>query len=385
MINYYAILGIAENANQSEIKAAFKQMAVKYHPDKHAGDTTMEERFKEVNEAYQVLSNPFEKARYDLQLKYGEPKAPTYTYQPAPQPRKTYSPPPINWRENWVATGYAFAFTFIVATVVMTGIWIKNTIDAAKLQELLSERRALFEQAQRDYNLGKIQEAIVSINNLGTFREGEEDMEAYKTNIFENLIFEAESRYNRGLYTDAIPYYELIENYAPRSPLPVKEHLCVSYRHTDQYDESIKKIKEMLIANYRKMENYLLMAQIHYYDLKNKEEAKKYYEIASDLAIKKYEAIYGDAYPLILSGRMLPESHYTLYTELANIYLETGYPERAIKATRWNINVWPDSASNYAIAARGHENLKNYNLACAFWKEAMSRGFPSEAMGLICD
>lgn len=386
MLNYYSILGIAENATSSEVKAAFKQMAVKYHPDKHAGDPEMEERFKEINEAYQVLSSPYERARYDLQLKYGEPNIPTYTYNPSPpRPTHHYSPPPINWRENWMATGYAFAFTFIVASVVMTGIWIKNHLDAVQLEQLLAERRSVFDQARADYQLGNIQQAISSLNDLGAFREGEEDMEEYKEGVFENLIFEAESRYNRGLYTDAIPYYELIERYAPRSPLPMKEHLCVAYRYTNRPDESIKKIKEMLIANYRMMENYLLMAQIHYYDLQRTDEARKYYEIASDLAIKKYEAIYGDAYLLILNSRMLPDSHYTLYTELANIYLESDQPEKALKATKWNINVWPDSAANYAIAAKCHERLNQYDEACKLWNKALATGYPKESITLLCN
>lgn len=60
--NYYEILGVNKNANQEEIKKAFHKLAHKYHPDKNNGD---DKKFKEVNEAYQVLSDAQKRAQYD--------------------------------------------------------------------------------------------------------------------------------------------------------------------------------------------------------------------------------------------------------------------------------------------------------------------------------
>lgn len=63
--DYYEVLGISKNASESEIKKAYRKMAIKYHPDKNPGDKEAEEKFKEAAEAYEVLSNPDKKARYD--------------------------------------------------------------------------------------------------------------------------------------------------------------------------------------------------------------------------------------------------------------------------------------------------------------------------------
>ena len=63
--DYYDILGIQKGASPSEIKKAYRKMAVKYHPDKNPDDKIAEEKFKEAAEAYEILSDPDKKARFD--------------------------------------------------------------------------------------------------------------------------------------------------------------------------------------------------------------------------------------------------------------------------------------------------------------------------------
>lgn len=63
--DYYEVLGVSKGASAEEIKKAYRKMAIKYHPDKNPGDKESEEKFKEAAEAYDVLSNPDKKSRYD--------------------------------------------------------------------------------------------------------------------------------------------------------------------------------------------------------------------------------------------------------------------------------------------------------------------------------
>lgn len=63
--DYYEILEVPKNASADEIKKAYRKMAIKYHPDKNPGDKAAEEKFKEAAEAYEILSNPEKKQRYD--------------------------------------------------------------------------------------------------------------------------------------------------------------------------------------------------------------------------------------------------------------------------------------------------------------------------------
>ncbi len=63
--DYYEVLGVARNATETDIKKAYRRLAMKYHPDKNPGDAAAEEKFKEAAEAYAVLSDPEQRARYD--------------------------------------------------------------------------------------------------------------------------------------------------------------------------------------------------------------------------------------------------------------------------------------------------------------------------------
>lgn len=66
--NYYKILGVSESAAAEEIKKAYRQLALQFHPDRNPGDKESEERFKEISEAYGVLIDPEKRKRYDFAL-----------------------------------------------------------------------------------------------------------------------------------------------------------------------------------------------------------------------------------------------------------------------------------------------------------------------------
>jgi len=63
--DYYKILGVERNASEDDIRKAYRKLAMKYHPDRNPNDKQAEERFKEINEAYQVLSDATKRAHYD--------------------------------------------------------------------------------------------------------------------------------------------------------------------------------------------------------------------------------------------------------------------------------------------------------------------------------
>src|SRR5690554_7201021 len=69
--DYYEVLGVSKSASASEIKKAYRKLALKYHPDKNPDDSAAEERFKEAAEAYEVLSDEQKKKGYDQLVNVG--------------------------------------------------------------------------------------------------------------------------------------------------------------------------------------------------------------------------------------------------------------------------------------------------------------------------
>lgn len=79
-MNHYQTLGISPKAGLKEIKIAFKRLAFQYHPDKNDGDKGAEEKFKEINEAYKVLSNAVLRKTYDDKIKITSSPKVNYVY-----------------------------------------------------------------------------------------------------------------------------------------------------------------------------------------------------------------------------------------------------------------------------------------------------------------
>lgn len=63
--NYYEVLGVDRGASQDDIKKAYRRLAMKYHPDRNPGDKAAEEKFKQIGEAYAILSDEQKRAAYD--------------------------------------------------------------------------------------------------------------------------------------------------------------------------------------------------------------------------------------------------------------------------------------------------------------------------------
>src|SRR6266853_2040204 len=111
--DYYKVLGVPKTASQAEVKKAFRKLARQHHPDAKPGDTAAERRFKEINEANEVLSDPAKRAQYDeLGANWASMALPSVRARPAAlaprshgpstrPPRRSPSTRPITGRPAW--------------------------------------------------------------------------------------------------------------------------------------------------------------------------------------------------------------------------------------------------------------------------------------------
>lgn len=151
MVNFYEILSIKNNATQNQIKDAFKKAAKLFHPDKNLNNPQSEEKFKAINEAYQILSNIQKKEIYDQKLTYflnsKKPKIPPVYYQQSTteqsKPKETYKPEDYSTQGKHYANTYydhsrrstlnyviAFVLVIIIAVIALLFGLMMNNIAA---------------------------------------------------------------------------------------------------------------------------------------------------------------------------------------------------------------------------------------------------------------
>lgn len=125
MQTYYSILGVPTSASADEIKKAFKSLAKTHHPDKNPGSSYHDERFKLINEAYQVLSDPVKKSKYDAYILYGnsgptnqQRPTQTHNYQQTTYKRPRRDPKVVEEERKLKRKYYFYTAVFAVGITV---------------------------------------------------------------------------------------------------------------------------------------------------------------------------------------------------------------------------------------------------------------------------
>ncbi|MEQ9423926.1 MAG: DnaJ domain-containing protein [Cyclobacteriaceae bacterium] len=385
MVNYYHILGIHENASDAEIKAAFKQKALQHHPDKNPGDRQSEEIFKEINEAHQTLSNSYERARYDLKLKFGEqsveyPTSPPPQYRPQPRPyrRPRYTGRPIDHKTNDKATAWAFGISLAVATLVMAGIQVFDMYQAYQKDILLGERRKVYNQARNYYTTGNVMMSLTMLDQLGTYHEEEKDIRNFEEDVLANLLQSGTGKFYRGQYENALEDLTIFESYTPNTRLSFQLLIAECFMKAGNYAEAISRYNKIIILGNETIDNYLKLAWIYREGLNDYERALAYYELASKMAINEYKAVFGLAYVLVLNPHNVPPNHFEVFHGLAQTLYHVGNYERALKAIKWNVAMWPDFPDHHILKGQIFEQQGKHRAACLEFNVAIDKGWEEE-------
>lgn len=376
MTNYYLVLGIGEDASDSEIKAAFKQKALVYHPDKNPDDPDSEEMFKLINAANQTLSNPYERARFDLKLKFGEAVVDS---PPPPAAKYSYTRPnygrPIDHKTNDRATFWAFSLSLGVAIVVMTGMELFNMYNAHERDIMLGQRRQVFEQAKDHQATGEISASLLRLESLGTFHKEEEDMLVFQEDILDDLLQGGTRNFYRNNFEAALQDFQIFDDFAINKRLSFEVLFAETHMMAGNYDEAIGRFNKIIVSGNNTIENNLKVAWIYREGKKDYEQAMNYYEKVSKMATSGYKRIYGEAYPLILSPRIVPPTHFDIFDGMAQTFFYLGNYERALSAIKWNLIMWPDYPENYLLKGKVFQAQGKAILGCTQFDLAIEKGW----------
>lgn len=229
MPSYYQILGVDNNASLKEIKAAYRKLAHRYHPDKSPALENAEEKFLEIASAYEVLSDPFKRQLYDEKLAYRNFHKPARAH-PRPRPAYTYTYSKVEYSRRT----YMYAGLFIIGLVAFSLLF----------PFILMKRSANinFQNGLEYYHAGMYMSAIESFNKSMNELGGKTGIANYYNAHI--LFYKYRNHQLTTKYIDRA--LEHIEEDSLRSELYWMKGRCFQFLH--RY--------EVALDNYRHVQNF---------------------------------------------------------------------------------------------------------------------------------
>lgn len=367
MLDYYAILGLPPTANAQQIKDAFKQMAKRYHPDSPTGGEATEELFKQVNEAYQVLSDPMAKSMYDLKQTYEQ------TYQETSQayhnppyrrpnyrkPPPFYKPEPVSSRRNVMATVCAFLVILLIGGTYYGVQRYHDHQEAMERARLAQQRGDIFSEAVVQKQLGNWEAALSILKQLGYLSGTELDVAKFKEEILQELETKAEEDLVEGNYTKAAEELNLLKTHSTYFSTDHKLDLAHAYHFSSQYTEALRLYQSLRVDGNKSLSLYYDIGLLYDEGFGDYEQADIYYQLSADRAVAEYESDMGDAYALLISPKTIPSQHYEVYLRLSKVNLKLKNYEKALSTTSWPSIIWPDSTVIWEIRSKAYKALGN--------------------------
>src|SRR5687768_359474 len=251
MQDFYEVLGIDRGATQTQIKAAFKRMAMRYHPDRNPGNREAEETFKIVNEAYHTLSDPVKKLRYDSRFYWVKEE----TYDPYWQEevrRRRYN----QWRRSqtlyyridknyFKIQGLAFLVFLIIAGFCFG---IIHTAHYYVQRQQMAKWRAnsqLLKQVNGLFGAGRYDDAFIMMNVFMEKDPLEFRFGYARDSLVDALRTMADAEYKAKKFAEAANHYVVLSDYETPVRMETLENMSWCHYYLGNYKESLQTLKHL--------------------------------------------------------------------------------------------------------------------------------------------
>ena len=389
MVDFYQILGVPQSVGSTRIKEAFKRLALTYHPDKNPGNSFAEEKFKQVNEAYQTLSNPEKKAKYDLIFQYSSRSTvsnqPPYTYssqasgysKPFYRPFQAKPNPYGRYEFGWTYFKnqiLAFSFVFIVAIFVFAfQAFYNRQVEIAKEQkaQIMKEK---YEYAMILFDDGWYKPSLDSIINLIKEFPGEYQLRHQREEMIKAVEYVAENQLRNRDYQSAINNFRIVDEFQTYTNFNTQYYIAKSYQGMGNYQEAANVLEFMLITDYQNIELKVELATLYREVLGQPDKALQYLASAKDKIKQIMEITYGKAYEIVANPRNTPDSYYDVYFNSGLTNQKLDEHEEAIKDFNWAIFFRPNNPASYHFRGLSFIDRNRRDRACNDWVKSVQLG-----------
>ncbi len=385
MADYYQLLGIKQNASSTEIRTAYKKLAMLYHPDRNPGNKEAEELFKLINEAYHVLADPQKRQIYDVGISYPQHTYHSSAHDTSAYWRQYHRQRYEQWRQAQQSTykfdkryfkiqGLAIGVFLLIAGFCFGVINIIEYVHNKKQAETYQQNLALIQQVNVLFFSGKQEEAFTRIRQL----QREEPLEYLFSFAEDSLILslrkQAEVEFSKAKFEDAKRQFKLLEQYEKPVRIQTYQRIAECEYYTGQYAESLNILKLLLNKQPGNIELIHRIALIYQDDVQDLPQALTYLSMGRKNFKTYMTSLYGEAFELMMNPAYVHDIYYDIFRRRATVNIALQNFEDAEKDCSWAIVLRPHLSDAYYDRAQIARKLNKYERACEDLSKAESLG-----------
>jgi curved DNA-binding protein CbpA len=380
--NYYQLLGIPENASLAVVKSAFKRLAKQYHPDVNRHDHYAEEKFKQINEAYRVLSDGYQRQIYDAQLSgQRQPiyqQHPNYNQHPhkttrrrRPRPYYKAPRPQFSAKEERLSNLYAFGFVGIMSVIGIIINILYNIAEEKKINDAQAGLLTGFAKSEELFFEGKIQLAVEELKLVKREYEKMPKIKTFEYELVKASWDKSQSHYQEKNYDSALYHLLVSHTYNKMQSFDFYSQLATCYKEIGFTDQAIIILDDLLVRDNYNVKIINEIAHIYLEIEQDTALSLKYFELGAEVIFKKFQDVYGEGYRLFVTKERTPDYYFDTFYGLGNLHFQNADYIATIKMLEWACFLKPNHLPSHLALAQAYLYADQKHLACKYYQKAL--------------
>jgi tetratricopeptide (TPR) repeat protein len=379
MQDFYEVLGIDKSASQVQIKAAYKRMAMRYHPDHNPGDKQAEETFKLINEAYHTLSDPEKKLRYDSRFYWVKEEYDDTYWQEVK--RRRYQ----QWKSSqdnryrldanyFKIQGLAFLVFLIMAGFCFGIVHTATYYVDRKYQKKWNANSQSLKQVNGLFGAGRFEDAFSMISVLEEKDPLEYRFGFARDSLVAALRERADAEFKQNDFTGAIVHYVVLKKYEHPIRFETLENLSTCQFYLGNYKESLQTLKHLHNQQPYDLNLIYQIGIINLQKLDNPQEALHYFTLGKKVFKENLGRVYGKAFEIVMDPADAPDIYFHIFHARAVTNIQLKNYKEAETDCNWAILLRPQEGKPYHLRALANIRQRSFRDVCYDLNRATQRG-----------
>lgn len=373
MANYYQILGIHPLADSTQIRVAYKRMAMAYHPDHNPGNPQAEDLFKLVNEAYHTLADPLKKAHYDA-LYFPQYLRPEPRIQIPRLPVTRAKPHYKIDREYYRMQALSLLIFVVIAGFCFGLMNIINYFAESKRQRHYQENTKALKRAGSLFASGRFEDAIRKIDTLAKSGPLEYRVHYTLDSLVHVLRLEADARFNDKDFASAAELYLLVRKYDMPVSDEIMQKLSMSEYYLGNYAEAMEAMKYLHEQYPENLELVYSIGLMNLEKLELPQVALHYFTLGKTLVNRDLERTYGPSFEHVTMDKRTPDLFSEVLHGRARSNMVLLNFEEVIADCSSAIHLKPDAGESYKLRAMANAKVRKLDTICSDLAQAKKLG-----------